>query len=911
MNTASQTRQWTTSGFEAFRRGTFGNGGQNLYVSRAGVLQRIHQYDLNADGYVELLFCNSQNHWETPPSYLYRWNDNQFGRVSIPTHGASCADLADLNQDGRPDLFIGRWYDGITQDLNALAFFAGEHGFGEQAMQYLPAPLAISTAIGDFNGDGKADVAIQCRDVLRIFYQHDLGLERSRFTDLPIKADRLASFDLDGDGFADLVVRDRDGTTRILWGGGDGICIDRSTPLPIAGDKSADANSNPSKSAVAASMTEWAEDAHPLTKVIVVKGVPHIFVALLDAAYLVPILPGRIIGQPVRLDCRNAFSIAAADLDGDGHLDLVLACRDSTDEMECSWIFWGSNNGFASQRTPLLSTRASDVVIGDFDGDGRPEIALCQAFTDEYFTTAALIYKLEGRTPNLWQQVEAHDAQQGFCYRRPGAKQDELLLINRQGRNKQGNIPATAFLGGPDGYDVDRRIDLPGWGATVAVCADLNDDGMVDVAFANTAENSVDRDPGSYIYLQTPTGFDDHPSQILATTRAHGIACADIDRDGYLELIFAGFQNNELTIFRQGPDGFDTDNPQRIKLELDGKTYTEVRFLYMADLNHDGWLDLILPLIADDHSLILWGGPNGFDIKRSQKIAVRHACSIRAADLDGDGYLDLVMGGHMASNTGPHDSFAYIFWNGPDGLREDRCTLLPAEAINSMSIADFNNDGHLDLFVGSYGDGRHRRDIDSYLYLNAGGRGFSSDRFIRLFNNSASGDFAADLNGDGWIDLVVANHKHYGDHVGWSRIWWNSPDGFDERRVTLLPTAGPHGMVTPGPGNIMDRSPHEYYISEPHELDRSAVLRKIEWAAKLPPATSVSAQLRTADSPELLDKSTWIGPTGPDTYFNEPGNIPSSFKPSKFVQYRLRLSSPNSAATPRVTSVTLAYDVRP
>ena len=43
---------WTVDGFEAFSRGTLGNGGQNLYVSRAGVLQRIHQYDLNRNGFV-------------------------------------------------------------------------------------------------------------------------------------------------------------------------------------------------------------------------------------------------------------------------------------------------------------------------------------------------------------------------------------------------------------------------------------------------------------------------------------------------------------------------------------------------------------------------------------------------------------------------------------------------------------------------------------------------------------------------------------------------------------------------------------------------------------------------------------------------------------------------------------------
>ena len=908
MNKSMGTLQtWTTKGFEAFRRGTFGNGGQNLYVSRAGVLQRIHQYDLNADGYVELLFCNSQNHWEIPPSYLYRWENGQFLRLNIPTHGANCADLADLNGDGRADLFIGRWYDGITWELNSLAYFDGENGFGEQAMQLLPAPLAISTAIGDFNGDGRADVAIQCRDQLRIFDQQELGLERHRFTDLLISSDRLAAADLDGDGFADLVTRDVDGTTRILWGGREGLSLDRITLVPAPGDAPADPRPAASKPVAGPGMMEWAEDAHPLPKILRIEGVPHLFVARPDAAYLIPVIAGRKTGTPIRLNCANAFSAAVADLDGDGHLDLAVACRDPNDGKEGSWIFWGSDKGFTVQRTAVPSARASDVVIGDFDGDGRPEIALCQAFSDERFTIDIPIYRLKGRTLSLWQPVESHDAQQGFCVRRPGSNHDELLLINRQGRNKLGNIPATAFLGGPEGYHPDRRIDLPGWGATVAVCADLNDDGRVDVAFANTAENSVDRDPGSYIYLQTANGFADRPTQTLPTIRAHGVACADIDRDGYLELLFAGFQNNELTIFRQGPNGYDIANPQRIKLELDGRIYSEVRFIYLADLNHDGWLDLILPLIDSDHSLILWGGPQGFDIKRSQKIAARHCCSARAADLDGDGYLDLVMGGHAASASGPHDSFVYIYWNGPDGLREDRRTLLPAEAVNSMSIADFNNDGHLDLFVGCYTDGRHRRDIDSYLYWNAGGRGFGADRFTRLFNHSASGDFAADLNGDGWIDLVVANHKHYGDHVGQSRIWWNSPEGFDEKRITHLPTAGPHGMVSPGPGNIMDRSCHEYYISEPHPLGDFAKLIKIEWEAHLPPATSISAQLRTADSPESLERARWTGPAGVDSFFTEPGDIPNAFKPAPFVQYRLRLSSANSAATPRITSVTLTY----
>ena len=60
------TSTWTARGFKDFPQGQFGNPGQNLYVSRAGVLQRIHQSDLNGNGCLDLVFCNSQNHQERP-----------------------------------------------------------------------------------------------------------------------------------------------------------------------------------------------------------------------------------------------------------------------------------------------------------------------------------------------------------------------------------------------------------------------------------------------------------------------------------------------------------------------------------------------------------------------------------------------------------------------------------------------------------------------------------------------------------------------------------------------------------------------------------------------------------------------------------------------------------------------------
>ena len=60
-------KKWIAKGFEAFREVFFENGRQNIYVSHQGVLQRIHQTDIIGNGYVDLVFCNSQNHEEKVP----------------------------------------------------------------------------------------------------------------------------------------------------------------------------------------------------------------------------------------------------------------------------------------------------------------------------------------------------------------------------------------------------------------------------------------------------------------------------------------------------------------------------------------------------------------------------------------------------------------------------------------------------------------------------------------------------------------------------------------------------------------------------------------------------------------------------------------------------------------------------
>ena len=150
---------WVTLGHEGFNRGTFGNAGENLYVSAAGILQRIRQSDINNDGIMDLLFCNSQEHEEyvMPTSYFDILKDPS-KQTSLRIGGAGWdIAVADLNKDGYEDVVIPASWNGSSWVPNNTIYYGSEKGITNHYTHALPVSGGRAE-VGDFNGDGWKDI---------------------------------------------------------------------------------------------------------------------------------------------------------------------------------------------------------------------------------------------------------------------------------------------------------------------------------------------------------------------------------------------------------------------------------------------------------------------------------------------------------------------------------------------------------------------------------------------------------------------------------------------------------------------------------------------------------------------------------------------------------------------------------
>lgn len=296
----------------------------------------------------------------------------------------------------------------------------------------------------------------------------------------------------------------------------------------------------------------------------------------------------------------------------------------------------------------------------------------------------------------------------------------------------------------------------------------------------------------------------------LTGMRGHAAAWGDVDGDGSLDLFVGTFATARTEIYQER--GADGPAPDRLLLGGAGafevladfpEQYGRTSGSVLVDLDGDGDLDLVASRNVTERgdeasTAVLENTGEGFVERDSGIDPSLGGRSVGVLDFDDDGLLDLViLEDHYRGGS------SQIYRNVGDLVFEDVTGQVGfPEGVHGLGLAtgDLNNDGYTDLFVA----GSNR--------LFAGtGSGFTevpgavADWETFGPEDDVSGAAIADVNRDGWLDLVVGHHFNSTVDRGASvpvRLYLNDtsdPGGAIELRdateaagLTGLPTKAPH-----------------------------------------------------------------------------------------------------------------------
>ena len=282
-----------------------------------------------------------------------------------------------------------------------------------------------------------------------------------------------------------------------------------------------------------------------------------------------------------------------------------------------------------------------------------------------------------------------------------------------------------------------------------AICTqDINGDGKLDVVSANYGNNTLTvlTNNGSGMF-----GFD---ATLTVGSEPRRVAAADLNGDGRMDLVSANSGNNTLTVLTNSGGGNFGFNA----------TYSVGGFptsVTAADINGDGKLDLISANYYTNKLTVLTN--NGFGVFGNfATLTVDNGpYAVVATDLNGDGKMDLV-----TANLG-NTSYSYtlsVLLNNGSGVFSGSVNYTVGNSPNSVAVADFNGDRKPDLVCANQNPTQVNGQwvYSLTLLTNNGSGGFAVSLTIPTDSQDIDpySATAADVDGDGKMDLIYADQQH-------------------------------------------------------------------------------------------------------------------------------------------------------
>ncbi len=437
----------------------------------------------------------------------------------------------------------------------------------------------------------------------------------------------------------------------------------------------------------------------------------------------------------------NPRLVLTGDFNGDGKRDLVIADSGAGPGTSGVSILLGNGDGsFRPASFVALGSATISATIGDFNGDGKADLAAVNEGSDN-------VSILLGNGDGTFQ------ASVSISLDQPGISVSPTSIVaadfNVDGKLDLAvatpNVHDVAVLSGNGdgtfGSPVHYALDDPNFVNTTNKLAsvDLNTDGYPDLVLDNLSSNHVT------VLLNQGNGTFSSPSSYAAGPEPIGIAIADFNGDGHLDVIAAdNAVDGVIALLLGNGDG----TLQAAPVRRSGFSPTS---LATGDFNGDGRLDLVTgssvtpPPSGIGTGTVMLGNADG--TFQAPKIWSTSAISaVAVGDFDGDGNLDLV----ETNPTPGNGNLSLLLGNG-DGTFQPPTSYPVGTTPETVAVADLNGDGKPDVIVGN----RNSNNIS--VLLNAGNGSLNpAVDYATPTTGTPESIAVGDFNSDGEPDIAVA-----------------------------------------------------------------------------------------------------------------------------------------------------------